>query len=166
MGSEILHGDGSAKGTTLPFDGRFCYKQPHMLFLLFHPLSLTAPLPLTPAPGAQPRTFHLSRSWDVTPCLGAPARFRTRPCTTCPEEPPPPPAPSPGAGILQCPLLLRPRCPWVPGADVSRQDQSQSHVRRPTVTADSSSPSPLAEPPRSEFLSPQSFAGAGEGGCS
>ena len=75
-----------------------------------------APLSLTPAPGAQPRTFQLSQSWDVTPCLGAPARFRTRPCTTCPEEPPPPPVRPPGAGILQGPLLLCPRAlpasPW------------------------------------------------------
>ena len=134
-----------------------------MLFLLFLSPSLTAPLSLTPAPGAQPRTFQLSQLGDVTPCLGAPARFRTRPCTTCPEEPPPPPAPSPRAGILQCPLLLRPHCPWVSGAGVSRQGRSQSRIHRPTITADSSSPPPLAKPPLFRISEPTELCrGGGE----
>lgn len=46
VGSEILHRDGSAEGTTLPFNGRFCYEQLHMPLLLFHSPSLRSP-PLT-----------------------------------------------------------------------------------------------------------------------
>ena len=97
VGSEILHRDGSAKDTTLPFDGcLFCYEQPHIVFLLFHSSSFHSPLSLTPAPGAQPQTFQLSQSCDVTPLPAGTCPFQDPAQHLLPRGASTTPAPSPG----------------------------------------------------------------------
>lgn len=97
VGSEILHRDGSAKDTTLPFDGcLFCYEQPHIVFLLFHSSSFHSPLSLTPAPGAQPQTFQLSQSCDVTLLPAGTCPFQDPAQHLLPRGASTTPAPSPG----------------------------------------------------------------------